>query len=36
MYRFNVRLDRGPWSVPAGVPAADDEFGSSVGVLVVP
>ena len=36
MYRFNVRLDGGPWGVPAGVPTADDEFGSSVGVLVVP
>jgi len=36
MYRFNVRVDGGPWGVPTGVAAAADEFGGSVGVVVVP
>jgi hypothetical protein len=36
MLRFNLRLDGGPWGVPAGAGAAPDEFGGSVGVLVVP
>jgi len=36
MYRFNLRLDGGPWGVPLGAGRATDEFGGSVGVLVVP
>ena len=36
MYRFNLRVDGGPWGVPTGVAAAEDEFGGSVGVVVVP
>ena len=36
MLRFNLRVDDGPWGVPAGVGLASDEFGGSVGVLVVP
>jgi len=36
MYRFNVRVDGGPWAVPDGVATAADEFGGRVGVLVVP
>ncbi len=36
MYRYNVRLDGGPWGVPQGAGIAADEFGGSVGVLVVP
>jgi hypothetical protein len=36
MLRFNLRLDGGPWGVPAGAGVAPDEFGGSVGVLVVP
>lgn len=36
MLRFNVRVDGGPWRVPAGAGVALDEFGSNVGVLVVP
>jgi hypothetical protein len=36
MLRFNVRVDGGPWGVPAGAGVAPDEFGSNVGVLVVP
>ena len=33
--RFNLRLDGGPWGVPLGAGFATDEFGGSVGVLVV-
>jgi hypothetical protein len=36
MHRFNVRLDGGPWGVPEGSGIAADEFGGTVGVLVVP
>ena len=36
MYRFNVRLDGGPWCVAEGADVVADEFGGSVGVLVVP
>lgn len=36
LYRFNVRVDGGAWGVPGGVDVAADEFGGSVGVLVVP
>ena len=36
LYRVNVRYDGGPWTAPAGLPAERDEFGGSVGVLVVP
>lgn len=35
-YRFNVRLDRGEWMVPAGVTRIKDEFGGEVGLLIVP
>jgi hypothetical protein len=36
MHRFNVRVDGGPWGVPRGAGMAADEFGGSVGVMVVP
>lgn len=36
MHRFNLRLDGGAWGVPEGAGYAADEFGGSVGVLVVP
>lgn len=36
LYRVNVRYDGGPWTVPAGLPAEQDEFGGSVGLLVAP
>ena len=36
LHRFNLRLDGGPWGVPQGASTAPDEFGGSVGVLVVP
>lgn len=35
-YRFNLRLDGGEWMVPAGATRIRDEFGSEVGILVVP
>jgi hypothetical protein len=36
MHRFNLRLDGGAWGVPLGAGFAADEFGGSVGVLIVP
>jgi hypothetical protein len=36
MHRFNLRLDGGPWGVPLGAGSVADEFGGSVGVLIVP
>ena len=35
VHRVNVRLNGGPWIVPHGLRAEEDEFGGSVGVLVV-
>ena len=35
VHRVNVRLNGGPWIVPRGLREEADEFGSSVGVLVV-
>jgi hypothetical protein len=35
VHRVNVRLNGGPWIVPRGLRAEADEFGGSVGVLVV-
>lgn len=34
-YRFNVRRDGGPWEVPTGVPALEDDLGGTSGVLVI-
>ncbi|MGK2935364.1 MAG: glycogen-binding domain-containing protein [Gemmatimonadaceae bacterium] len=34
--QINVRIDGGPWTVPSGLSAIRDEFGGSVGLLVVP
>jgi hypothetical protein len=34
-YHLNVRLDGGPWTAPPGLLTVPDEFGGSVGVLVV-
>jgi hypothetical protein len=34
--RLTVRADGGAWRVPANLAAADDDFGSQVGLLVVP
>jgi hypothetical protein len=36
LYHVNVRYDGGAWLAPAGLPTERDEFGGSVGVLVVP
>lgn len=35
-YLLNVRVDGARWLPPPGLPAAQDEFGGRVGVLVVP
>ncbi len=36
IYRLNIRIDGGRWIVPAGVTSVEDEFGSQVGLLVIP
>lgn len=36
VHQVNVRLDGGEWAVPAGLTAVRDEFGGSVGLLLVP
>jgi hypothetical protein len=35
VHHLNVRLDGGPWLVPAGAFAVDDGFGGHVGLIVV-
>ena len=35
VHRVNVRLNGGSWIVPRGLRAEEDEFGGSIGVLVV-
>lgn len=34
--QLNIRINGGPWIVPRGLVAISDEFGGSVGILVVP
>jgi hypothetical protein len=34
-HRFNVRVNGGPWTVPAGVATVEDDFGGTVGVLSI-
>ena len=34
-YQMNIRVDGGPWIVPAGLLLLRDEFGGAVGLLVV-
>ena len=36
VHQVNVRVDGGEWTVPAGLTAVRDEFGGSVGILLVP
>lgn len=36
VHQVNVRIDGGPWTVPSGLTPIRDEFGGSVGILVVP
>jgi hypothetical protein len=35
IYHVNVRYDGGPWQAPADLPTRADEFGGTVGVLLV-
>jgi hypothetical protein len=35
-HRLAVRVDGGPWIVPANLPAAPDDFGGTVGIVTVP
>ena len=35
IHELNMRINGGPWIVPAGLPRKADEFGSAVGVLLV-
>jgi hypothetical protein len=35
LHRMNVRVDEGPWGVPAGLTAVGDDFGGTVGVLEI-
>jgi hypothetical protein len=35
IHELNMRIDGGSWTVPAGLPKKSDEFGGSIGVLVV-
>jgi hypothetical protein len=34
-YEMNMRIDAGKWFVPAGLLSESDEFGGTVGILVV-
>lgn len=36
VHQVNLRIDGGEWSVPSGLTAIRDEFGGSVGILLVP
>jgi hypothetical protein len=36
VHQVNLRLNGGAWSVPPGLPRADDGFGGEVGILVAP
>ncbi len=36
VHRANVRLNGGPWIVPLGLRAEEDEFGGHVGILIIP
>ncbi len=35
-YRVNIRVNGGPWIVPPGLPAVQDELNGEVGVLRIP
>lgn len=34
-HQMNLRVDGGAWTVPPGLPAVGDEFGGSIGLLVI-
>jgi hypothetical protein len=35
IHELNVRIDAGPWITPPGLPSKTDEFGGSVGILII-
>ena len=35
MHQINVRVDRGPWMAPPGMPTMRDSFGGEVGLISV-
>jgi hypothetical protein len=35
LHRFNVRADGGSWTVPLGYAVQSDDFGGSVGILII-
>jgi hypothetical protein len=35
IHELNVRIDGGPWITPPGLPSKTDEFGGSVGILII-
>jgi hypothetical protein len=36
LHRMNLRIDGGPWTVPAGIATVRDEFSGVVGIITVP
>lgn len=36
VHQVNVRVDGGEWTVPSGLTAVRDEFGGSVGIILIP
>jgi 1,4-alpha-glucan branching enzyme len=34
-YQMNIRVNGGPWRVPPGLLSMVDEFGGSVGLLII-
>jgi hypothetical protein len=36
LHRFDVRVDHGPWTAPAGVSHSEDDLGGEVGEFLVP
>ena len=35
IHEMNMRINKGSWTIPEGLPRKSDEFGSAVGVLIV-
>lgn len=35
-HRVAIRVDGGPWRVPANLPRVEDDFGGEVGIVIVP
>lgn len=35
IHELNVRVNNGPWITPPGLPSKTDEFGGSVGILII-